>query len=477
MVTGASTADLAVILIDARKGVLTQTRRHSYLVSLLGIRHVVLAVNKMDLVGYSQERLRRDRRRLPRVRRADRPRRRHRASRCRRCTGDNIARAQRDDALVRRPDADAATSRRVEVDDDALQREPFRMPVQWVNRPEPRLPRLRRHDRRRRRRAGRPRSACCPRAARARSRASSPSTATSTQAVAGQSVTLTLADEIDVSRGDVHRRGRRAAGGRRPVRGAPSSGWTTSRCCPGRPLPAEDRRRARSAPRSPSSSTRSTSTRWSTSRPRQLELNEIGVCNLELDRPIAFDPYADNRDTGGFILIDRITNAHGRRRACCTSRCAASQNIHWQALDVDKAARARAQGPEAVRASGSPASRAPASRPSPTWSRSGCTRSAATPTCSTATTSATASTRTSASPTPTASRTSAASPRSRRLMVDAGLIVLVVVHLAVPRRARGWRASWSARASSSRSSSTRRSAVAEQRDVEGPLREGARAAS
>ena len=102
-----------------------------------------------------------------------------------------------------------------------------------------------------------------------------------------------------------------------------------------------------------------------------------------------------------------------------------AHNVHWQALDVDKAARARAQGPAGRACSGSPASPAPASRRSPTWSRSSCTRWAATPTCSTATTCATASTRTSASPTPTASRTSAASPRSRKLMVDAGLIVLV----------------------------------------------------
>ncbi len=83
MVTGASTADAAVILIDARKGVLTQTRRHSYLVSLLGIRHVVLAVNKMDLVGWGQEVVRHDRRRLPRLRRPDRHQGLHRRSRCR----------------------------------------------------------------------------------------------------------------------------------------------------------------------------------------------------------------------------------------------------------------------------------------------------------------------------------------------------------------------------------------------------------
>ena len=134
MVTGASTADLAVILIDARKGVLTQTRRHSYLVSLLGIRHVVLAVNKMDLVDYSEDVFRRisadyrafaaeiglhDITAHPAVGAA---RRQHH-------------RAQRAHALVHGPDADRAPGdgggRR-----SAVQGEPFRMPVQWVNRPD-----------------------------------------------------------------------------------------------------------------------------------------------------------------------------------------------------------------------------------------------------------------------------------------------------------------------------------------------------
>ena len=203
MVTGASTADLAVILIDARKGVLTQTRRHSYLVSLLGIRHVVLAVNKMDLVGYSQDVVRRDRRRLPRVRRSSsasttssciplsalqgRQRHRRAATHMPWYHGPDAARAPRDG----RRSTTSARDR------------PFRMPVQWVNRPEPRLPRLLRARSSAARCARATRSACCRRAARARSRASSRCDGDLDDAVAGQSVTLTLADEIDVSRGDV----------------------------------------------------------------------------------------------------------------------------------------------------------------------------------------------------------------------------------------------------------------------------------
>ena len=133
MVTGASTADLAIILIDARKGVLTQTRRHSYLVSLLGIRHVVLAVNKMDLVDYSADVFERIEADYRDVRRADRARRRGlhpdvgRQRRQRR-------RAQRADAVVSRADA-AGAPRDGAGRTQELAAGPFRMPVQWVNRP------------------------------------------------------------------------------------------------------------------------------------------------------------------------------------------------------------------------------------------------------------------------------------------------------------------------------------------------------
>ena len=226
---------------------------------------------------------------------------------------------------------------------------------------------------------------------------------------------------------------------------------------PGRPLPAEDRRAAPSARRSPQPKYKVNVNTLEHLAAKTLELNEIGVVQPRRSTaPIAFDPYADNRDIGGFILIDRLTNdtvgaglLHFALRR--------SHNIHWQAVDVDKARTRALEGPAAVRALVHRAVRRRQVDDRQPRREASCTRSAATPTCSTATTSATASTRISASPTPTASRTSAASPRSRKLMVDAGLIVLVVVHLAVPRRARAWRATCWATASSSRSSSTRRS--------------------
>ena len=134
MVTGASTADLAVILVDARKGVLTQTRRHSYLVSLLGIRHVVLAINKMDLVDYSPgSRSTRSSARLSRIRRRDRPVRHRRHSDVGAARRQHH-RARRAHALVLRPDA-AAAPRDASRSTERRRAQPFRMPVQWVNRP------------------------------------------------------------------------------------------------------------------------------------------------------------------------------------------------------------------------------------------------------------------------------------------------------------------------------------------------------
>ena len=141
-----------------------------------------------------------------------------------------------------------------------------------------------------------------------------------------------------------------------------------------------------------------------------LELNEIGVCNLSLDRPIPFDPYTDNRDTGGFVIIDKLTqNTVGAGLLHFALR--RSHNIHWQDVKVDKAARTelnnhRPRRRVAHRAVGF-------GQVDDRQHRRGrsCTRSACGPTCSTATTSVTASTGISGSPTPTGSRTSAGSPR------------------------------------------------------------------
>ena len=337
MVTGASTADAAVILIDARRGVLTQTRRHSYLVSLLGIRHVILAINKMDLVGWSQE------------------------------TYDTILAEYRDfaaqigvndftaipmsalkgDNITEHSDAAPwydgpplmALLESLPVEDD-LQSRPFRMPVQWVNRPNLDFRGF----------SGLISTGVIKPGDRIKAL---PSGRESTverivtfngdlpQAVAGQSVTLTLATEIDISRGDVIS----IAASPPPVADQFEATlvWMDDEAMlPGRPYLLKIGARTVGASITEPKYKVNVNTMEHLAAKR-LELNEIGVCNLSLDAAIAFDPYAENRDLGGFILIDRISN---RTVAAGMIHFALrrSQNVHWQALDVDKAARAALKG-------------------------------------------------------------------------------------------------------------------------------------
>ncbi len=333
MVTGASTADLAIILIDARKGMLVQTRRHSYLVSLLGVRHLVLAINKMDLVDYSQEVFERIRREYLEF-----------ASKIgiEKITvmpisgvkGDNIV-----DQSINTPWYSGPTLMQhletVEIDEQRLQGLAFRMPVQWVNRPDLDFRGF----------AGTIASGSIKPGERIRV---SPSGRESTvarivsadgdleQAVANQSVTLTLTDEVDISRGDVISRIEAPA---------PSADqfeativWMSDQpMLPGRNYLMKIGTKTVTATVMPLKYKVNVNTLEHMAGTK-LELNEIGVVGLELDRAIAFDSYQENRDTGGFILIDRRSNStiaagmlhFALRRA---------DNIHWQALEVDKTAR------------------------------------------------------------------------------------------------------------------------------------------
>jgi len=340
MVTGASTADAAVILIDARKGVLTQTRRHSYLVSLLGIRHVVLAINKMDLVDWSQE-----------VFDAIVGEYRDFADQIgikaftaipmSALKGDNITESSANTPWYSGP----PLMRWLEdapVEDD-LQDKPFRMPVQWVNRPNLDFRGF----------SGMIASGVVKPGDRVKAL---PSGRESTverivtlrgdlpEAVAGQSVTITLKDEIDVSRGDV------LSTAASPPTVADQFEATLvwfddEPLLPGRPYLMKLGTRTVSAQVTEPKHKVNVNTLEKLAATR-LELNEIGVCNLALSAPIAFDPYAENKDLGGFILIDRMSNRtvgagllHFALRR--------SQNIHWQALDVDKAARSALKGQKA----------------------------------------------------------------------------------------------------------------------------------
>ncbi|HTX48845.1 MAG TPA: adenylyl-sulfate kinase, partial [Caulobacteraceae bacterium] len=338
MVTGASTADLAVILIDARKGVLTQTRRHSFLVSLIGIRQIVLAVNKMDLVGYDQavfQKIVDDYGAFA----AEIGLANIFAIPISGLRGDNIT------ALSERTPWYAGPSlmqhlETVEIDETRLQAGPLRLPVQWVNRPnldfrgfagEIASGRVRPGDRVRILPSGR--ESFIARIV--------TKDGDLEEAVAGQSVTVTLSDEVDCSRGDV------IAAADTPPEVADQFETTVvwmaeEPLLSGRPYWLKIGTKTVSATVTELKYKINVNTLEHLAA-KQLELNEIAVCNVSLDQAIAFDPYAENHDTGGFILIDRITNGTvGAGMIRFALRRA--QNIHWQALDVTKESRASAKG-------------------------------------------------------------------------------------------------------------------------------------
>jgi len=338
MATGASTADLAAILIDARKGVLTQTRRHSTIVSLLGIRHVVLAVNKMDLVDYSQARfdeiVAEYREFAGKIGLTDIT-----AIPLSALKGDNVVLASAAMPWYPGP-ALMPWLEAVEVDEFRMQAAPFRLPVQWVNRPSQEFRGF----------AGTIAAGTVKPGDRVRVL---PSGRESTVArivtyggdlplaVAGQSVTLTLRDEIDISRGDV------ICTAAAPAEVADQF-ETTLVWMHDDPLLVGRQYWLKTGGSTVPVQVTDLKYRLNINTlehlaAKTLALNEIGVANIALDRPIAFDPYAANRDTGGFILIDRLTNATvGAGMIHFALRRA--HNIHVQAVDVDKAVRAQLMG-------------------------------------------------------------------------------------------------------------------------------------
>ncbi|WP_129793631.1 sulfate adenylyltransferase subunit CysN [Sphingosinicella sp. CPCC 101087] len=338
MVTGASMADLAIILVDARKGILTQTRRHSYLVHLLGIREVVLAVNKMDLVGYNQARFdeivadyRAFADQLGIGRFAAIP--------ISGLKGDNITARSPTMAWYEGP----ALLRHLEdapLDDQALQHAPFRMPVQLVNRPN--------HEFR----------GYCGLVAGGTVRPGDavrilPSGRTSTisrivtfdgdrsGAVAGQSVTLLLADELDVSRGDI------ITAAESPLEVSDQFEamlvWMDEEpMLPGRSYWLKIG--SASVAASVTDIKHQINVNTLEEMPaKSLELNGIAEIKLALNWPVPFAPFVENRDLGGFILIDRLTNATvGAGMIRFALRRA--QNIHWQHLEVTREAHAALKG-------------------------------------------------------------------------------------------------------------------------------------
>jgi len=338
MATGASTADLAVVLVDARKGLLPQTRRHSYIVSLLGIRQVVLAVNKMDLVGYDRaafEAIAAGYRELA----AQLGIAGVQAIPLSALEGDNLLQASANTPWYEGP-ALLPFLETVEAGGGDAGGG-LRLPVQWVNRPHQDFRGF----------AGTIAAGevapgdevvVLPSARRSKvAQVLGPGGAGLARAGAGQAVTLTLADEIDVGRGDVI-----AAASDPPAvadQFAAHLLWMgDAPLLPGRPYWLKIGARTVTASVSEIKHRVDVNTQEHLAAKR-LELNEVGYCNLSLEQPIAFAPYAQNRTLGGFILIDRQDNdtvAAGTldfalRRA---------DNVHWQHLEVDKAARARIKG-------------------------------------------------------------------------------------------------------------------------------------
>jgi len=336
MATGASTADLAVVLVDARKGLLTQTRRHTYICALLGIRHVLLAVNKMDLVGYGETvfsgiadgyRALAGELGIAQVQ----------------CIpvsalhGDNITGASERMPWYRGPNV-LAHLEAVELAADVGTA--LRLPVQWVCRPD-------QHFR------GFAGTVAAGRVAAGDAVRILPSGQRSTvarivtadgdlpQALAGQAVTLVLGDERDVSRGDV------IVAASDPPQIADQFQahvlWMDAApLLPGRPYLLKIGSRSVTAQVTEIRHRIDVNTQEAMAAKR-LELNEVGLCNLSLDEVIAFEPYARNRTLGGFILIDRHSHATVAAGTIDFALHRAS-NVHWQHLDVDRTARARIKG-------------------------------------------------------------------------------------------------------------------------------------
>ncbi|WP_395686691.1 sulfate adenylyltransferase subunit CysN [Aestuariivirga sp.] len=337
MATGASTADLAIILIDARKGVLTQTRRHTFICTLLGIRHLVVAVNKMDLMSFSEEvfnRIAADYRDFAKSLGAEGVT----VIPVSALLGDNMIERSLNMPWYHGPTL-MAHLETVPVGDD-LADKPFRLPVQWVNRPNQNFRGF----------SGTIVSGTIRPGDAIKALPSGRSSIVDrivtydgdlTAGYAGQSLTLTLKDEIDISRGDV------ICTVKDPLEVSDQFQveilWMSDEpMLPGRPYLIKSSTKTVPGTLEEIKHKVNVNTMEHVAA-KTLQLNEIGVCNLELDSAIAFAPYADNRNLGSFIIIDRFSNnTVGMGLIRFALRRAA--NIHWQAVDVDKASRAALAG-------------------------------------------------------------------------------------------------------------------------------------
>ncbi len=330
MVTGASTADCAVILIDARKGVLVQTRRHSFLCQQLGIRNLVLAVNKMDLIDYDEAKFNAivsDYAKFAESIGVES----FTAVPISGLAGDNItSRSDNTDWYGGPVLIDLLET--MQISNTASQKKPFRMPVQWVNRPNLDFRGF----------SGLIASGTVKPGDELRSL---PSGKTSTvksvvtmdgeldEAVAGQSITITLEEEIDCSRGDV------LATADDPPQVADQF-ETTIVWMDDEPLVVGRGYWLKLGTQMVSVTIAEPKYEIDVNTmehlaSQTLNLNQIGVCEITTDRRIVFDPYTENRALGGFILIDKITN-HTVGAGMLHFSLRRSQNVHWQPTDITR---------------------------------------------------------------------------------------------------------------------------------------------
>ena len=330
MVTGASTADCAVILIDARKGVLVQTRRHSFLCHQLGIRNLVLAVNKMDLIDYDETKFNAivsDYAKFAESIGIES----FTAVPISGLAGDNItSRSDNTDWYGGPVLIDLLET--MQISNTASQKKPFRMPVQWVNRPNLDFRGF----------SGLIASGTVKPGDELRSL---PSGKTSTvksvvtmdgeldEAVAGQSITITLEEEIDCSRGDV------LATADDPPQVADQF-ETTIVWMDDEPLVVGRGYWLKLGTQMVSVTIAEPKYEIDVNTmehlaSQTLNLNQIGVCEITTDRRIVFDPYTENRALGGFILIDKITN-HTVGAGMLHFSLRRSQNVHWQPTDITR---------------------------------------------------------------------------------------------------------------------------------------------
>jgi len=335
MVTGASTADLAIVLVDARKGVLTQTKRHTYLVSLMGIDQIILAVNKMDLVNFDEVTYEaivqnyvefanqlgiKNITPIP-------------LSALR---GDNLSSKSEHTSWYFGPSLIEALDH-APIDQYNVQQSPFRLPVQWVNRPDSSF-------------RGFTGTICSGKVAIGQNIRVLPSGQEATvasiicmdgtpkEAVAGQAITLTLDREIDISRGAV------ICIANQPAQVADQFNVTLiwmnqDPLYPGRNYLLKLGTQIIGASILKIKYQVNVNTLEHISA-KQLELNAVAVCELSTDKPIVFEPFIENHNLGSFILIDRLTNSTAGAGTIQFSLMR-SQNAHQQFFEINQESRAK----------------------------------------------------------------------------------------------------------------------------------------